>query len=128
VIDIRVSPGQGSTGTAPPTSETPPTPEEIRARVSTLVSVAQDHFLKGEFDLAASAYEQALRAGASPGSTNQRLGQCYTKLGRKQDAIQAYERAVAAYRAQKASGTGDAELLENSAAVCEQAIKVLRGG
>lgn len=64
--------------------------------LATLQKIAQEQFLLGKYSNAASYYERVLRAGGDPGRTNQRLGQCYERLGRKGDAISAYTRAEAA--------------------------------
>lgn len=86
-----------------------------------LIRVARQHYLAGNYAQAAATYEQALRAGASAGSTNQRLAQCYEKLGRRADAIAAYRRAIAAYEAV------GGDRARASAEACRQAIAVLGG-
>lgn len=60
----------------------------------TLIRVARNHFIVGDFAKAADAWEKALAAGATAASTNQRLAQSYEKLGRKADAIAAYRRSI----------------------------------
>jgi tetratricopeptide (TPR) repeat protein len=128
IIDIRPSEDQSEAGSSTSSSAgTASDSNEDKLRVTTLISVAQNHYLKGDFAKAAAAYEEALRAGSSPGSTNQRLAQCYEKLGQKEKAITAYNRAIANYRASKASGAKNPDLIDRSIAVCEQAVKVLKG-
>jgi Tfp pilus assembly protein PilF len=80
--------------------------------------LARDKFLSGDFEGAAVAYEKLLSSGGDPGLTNQRLAQCYEKLGRKSEAKEAYRRAIAAFEAK-----GNQDALET----CRQALKVLGG-
>ena len=87
----------------------------------TLVRVARQHFLSGNMEQAADAYEKAIRAGAGSGQNYQRLGQAYERLGRRVDAITAYERAASIYRR---GGTPESEA---AAKACQQAIDLLRG-
>lgn len=101
--------------------------EAARQSSETLVRVARDAFVKGDYARAADAYEKALRQGASRGSTNQRLAQCYERLGRKSDAIGAYERAIAAYQSTLSSGSGDSSRVQAALDTCRQALKNLRG-
>jgi tetratricopeptide (TPR) repeat protein len=128
VVDIRPSSSSpverpsSNPGTTPITDE-----EDARQSATTLVRVAREAFVQGDYSRAADAYEKALRMGASKGSTNQRLAQCYERLGRRQDAISAYERAIASYQSQLSSGEDNARItaaLESS----RQALRVLRGG
>lgn len=121
VIEITVDNGN----TARPGGSVPidDNPNQMQA----LLQAARQQYLTGKYDLAAKAYEQALRAGADPAATNQRLGQCYEKLNRNSDAVQAYSRAVQAAQAQLSSG-GNKERLQNLIDSCQQALKVLRGG
>lgn len=83
-----------------------------------LSRLARDKFLSGDFEGAAVAYEKLLSSGGDPGLTNQRLAQCYEKLGRKSEAKEAYRRAIAAFEAK-----GNQDALET----CRQALKVLGG-
>lgn len=123
IIEIRPSAGQG---TKVGGSQTIPDSDD-RQSAETLIRVARDAVIKGEYARAADLYERALRAGASRGSTNQRLAQCYEKLGRRSEAIGAYERAIASYQSSLASG-GDSDRLNAAIEACRQAIRVLRGG
>lgn len=117
IIDITVVDGGTSGGSGG---------GEMEAKA--LIQVARDAALQSNWAKAADAYEKALRAGAPVGSTNQRLAQCYEKLGRKADAIKAYERAIKAYEQAIQRGTGDTNLYKASLETCKQALKVLRGG
>lgn len=90
--------------------------------VITLIRVAREHFIVGDYANAASTWERALRLGASPASTNQRLAQCYEKLGNKARAISAYEKAIAAFE----KLDQDNSLVKASLDSCRQALKLLR--
>lgn len=103
-------------------SEVLPDTGDSANEAQALIQVARQHFQLGNYRAAADAYEKALAAGASPGTTNQRLAQSLEKLGRKADAISAYNRAIRAF---EAAGPGrSAAALE----ACKAAIKVLQGG
>lgn len=102
-----------------------PIPDPDRAE--THLRAARQSFLLGEFDRAARSYEQALRAGADPASVNQRLGQVYANMNRREDAIRAYERAISAFEASLRSGTGDRARIEASLEAARQAVRNLRG-
>lgn len=128
IIDIRPSAGSGSSGRANNAGSKEAEDDEAAKQSSeTLVRVARDAFVRGDYSRAADAYEKALRQGASRGSTNQRLAQCYERLGRKADAISAYERAIAAYQSTLSSGSGDSSRVQAALDTCRQALKVLRG-
>ncbi|MCH8978695.1 MAG: tetratricopeptide repeat protein [Armatimonadetes bacterium] len=99
------------------------TVQDRAAEAETLIRVARNHFIVGDFAKAADAWEKALEAGASPASTNQRLAQCYEKLGRKADAIAAYKRSIQEY--EKLDQTD--ELVKSALDACRQALKVLEG-
>lgn len=83
-----------------------------------LTRLARDKYLSGDFEGAAAAYERVLASGGDPGLINQRLAQCYEKLGRKSEAKEAYRRAIAAFEAK-----GNQDALDS----CRQALKVLGG-
>lgn len=114
--------GQGSTGGQPVKDD-----NDNAKSATALIAVARDAFLKGEYARAADAYEKALKAGATKGATYQRLAQCYDKLGRKADAINAYERAIAAFQAMLANGSGDTDRINTAIESCRTALKNLRG-
>jgi tetratricopeptide (TPR) repeat protein len=115
IVDVRPSQGGGSA--------TGNTQVDDRAqRVEALIRVAREQQVLGNFAKAADAYEKALELGASPASTNQRLAQCYEKLGRKADAIKAYERAINAF---EKLDQNDERVLSQLEA-CRAALKLLR--
>lgn len=96
-----------------------------RNEATALVQSARDAYLRGDFRRAADLYNQALRAGASPAATWHRLAQCYQRLGQRENALNAYRRALAAYEAQV--GTNE-ELRRRNIEACKQAIALLQGG
>jgi tetratricopeptide (TPR) repeat protein len=91
-----------------------------------LLKTANQQFLLGKHAQAAGSFEAALRAGAPAGSTNQRLAQCYANLGRKDEAIAAYRRAISSMEAALQQG-GDNARTQSALAACRQALKVLGG-
>lgn len=95
--------------------------------VEALLRTARSQYQTGNYSGAATAYERALRAGADPSSANQRLAQCYEKLGRNSDATSAYNRAIDALQSAIGSGKGDKDRLNAALESCKQAIKVLGG-
>jgi tetratricopeptide (TPR) repeat protein len=95
--------------------------------VEALVRTARQQYQLGNWASAATSFERALRAGADPGSNNQRLAQCYEKLGRNSDAVGAYNRAIEAYQSDVNSGSGDKSRLQAALDSCRQAVKVLGG-
>lgn len=93
--------------------------------LTVLIKSANEQFMLSRYQNAARSYEKALSVGADPASTNQRLGQCYSNLGRKSEAIGAYVRAADAYKAAVARGNSPSARAGLSA--CNNALKVLRG-
>lgn len=117
VIDIRVSSSNRSTAGG----------STIDGNgLEALNRTARQQFQLGKYEDSARSYEQLLRRGGDPGSTNQRLGQCYERLKRTPDAIAAYTRAAAAYDSQVKSGKGDAA--KTGLEACKSALKILQGG
>jgi tetratricopeptide (TPR) repeat protein len=113
IIEIEVSKGSPKNGGSGG-GEVAPTGNGRQA----LIATARSQMMSGNYSAAANTYERALRAGADPGSTNQRLGQCYAQMGRNGDAVAAYTRAANAF--EKSGNTQGAE-------ACRQAVKVLGG-
>ena len=91
-----------------------------------LLKTANQQFLLGKYGQAANTYEAALRAGASPGSTNQRIGQSYTNGGNRDAAAAAYRRAISSYEGSIARG-GENPRTRAALEACKQALKVLGG-
>lgn len=108
--------------TGDPVSGTEPV-EDNSAKIETLIRVARDQFLIGNFEKSADAYEKAIFAGAPPSANLQRLAQCYERLGRKDEAIKAYNRAIDAY---EQLDQGDLRV-QTQLDICRQAVRILRG-
>jgi tetratricopeptide (TPR) repeat protein len=117
IVDVRPSAGQGSTTNSNVTAE------DRGAQIDSLIRVAREKQAVGDWARAADAYEKALALGASPASTNQRLAQCYEKLGKKAEAIKAYERAITAFEKLDPNDVRVQAQLDS----CRQALKLLRG-
>lgn len=117
-IQITVHKGQRAVG------GTEPIREEGGSDLNALMKSAQEQYLVGQFAKAASLYEQALRAGGDSGRVNQRIGQCYERLGKTAEAIAAYSRAEASLQA--AVNTGRSSAKPTLEAV-QRALRNLRG-
>lgn len=113
IIEIEVSRGAPNRNTNS-SGDATPTGNGRQA----LLAAARSQMMSNNYQAAANTFERALRAGADPASTNQRLGQCYAQLGRNSDAVAAYTRAASAF--EKAGNSQGAD-------ACRQAIKVLGG-
>lgn len=93
--------------------------------VENLIRVARDLYIQSKYDRAADAYVKALKLGASKGSTNQRLAQCYEKLNKNDDAVAAYKEAIKGLEAdlkKKPDARADRAL-----AACKKALSILGG-
>ncbi|MFI5387064.1 MAG: tetratricopeptide repeat protein [Fimbriimonadales bacterium] len=95
--------------------------------IQALLRTARSQYQVGNYSAAATSYERALRAGASASSGNQRLAECYEKLGRNSEAVAAYNRAIDALQADISVGRGDKNRQSAALDVCKQAVKVLGG-
>lgn len=91
-----------------------------------LIKEARAYSSRGHHDKAAQSYEAALRKGASAGATNQRLAECYKRLGRRNDAINAYRRSIVAYDRMISSGN-DSPRIRMALDECNKAIASLGG-
>ncbi|MCW5941633.1 MAG: hypothetical protein KIS66_05345 [Fimbriimonadaceae bacterium] len=116
-IDIQVSRG---------TTTPPGTPVRTENRAQALLKAAQNQHQAGNLPQAALGYEKALEAGADSGRTNQQLASVYKSMGRKNDAVRAYRRAIQSYEGQIAQG-GDRNRLALAIDVCNQEIANLGG-
>lgn len=118
VIDIKPSEGnQGDTGSAPDGAND----------ADNMMRIGRQHFMTGDYERAADAYDRALSSGADPALVNQRLGQCYEKLGRRSEAITAYTRAAEAYKRRLENGSGDKNRNQAALDACRAALRVLGG-
>ena len=93
-----------------------------------LQRTARQQYQLGKYADAARSYEQMLRFGGDSGSTNQRLGQCYEKLGKSTEAGTAYTRAIGALELSLKSGKGDTGRTQAALDACRQALKIVKGG
>jgi tetratricopeptide (TPR) repeat protein len=120
VIDIKLSPNQAPTRSNEPAIDA--------NGIEAMVRTARGLYQVGSYQSAASTYEKALSAGADPAMTNQRLAQCYERLGRTGDAKVAYGRAINAIQDQINGGRGNKDRLLAALNSSQQALKNLQGG
>lgn len=95
--------------------------------VEALLKTARQQFLLGRHANAAASYEAALKAGADPASTNQRIGQSYANAGLNTQAANAYKRAINSYEAALNSPGSDKARLQSALEACRRALKTLGG-
>ena len=96
--------------------------------IEALVRTARGQYQVGNYQAAAATYEKALSAGADPAMTNQRLAQCYERLGQTSEAKDAYGRAINAIQNQINGGKGNKDRLLAELNSSQQALKNLQGG
>lgn len=118
VVEITSSNGSSGVGNSEGVSQ------EDRMRGEALYQAARESYTLGDNARAADLFNQAIRAGYVNGGTYHRLAKCYQNLGRRADAIKAYERAVALY---EQSQTSNPELRRRNIEECRQAIRILQG-
>lgn len=116
IVEIQVLNGKSSGASA----------DDNAKSAEALIRKARDLYAQGSYSAAVKTYEDALAVGASSGSTNQRIGQCYEKLGNRSAAIAAYKRAAASYQSSINRGSGGSRV-EAALDACNQAIKNLGG-
>jgi tetratricopeptide (TPR) repeat protein/TolB-like protein len=80
----------------------------IQPRAETFSSMGTLYYSQGDFAKAASAYEAALLIRPLGAITHRNLGDAYTKLGRREDALRAYRQAVTRAQAEVSVSPGDA--------------------
>ena len=83
----------------------------IQPRPETFSSMGTIYYGQGEFAKAANAYEAALLIRPLGAVTHRNLGDAYTRLGRKDDALRAYRNAVTRAEAEVAVSPSDARAL-----------------
>ncbi len=96
--------------------------------IEAMVRTARGQYQVGNYQAAAGTYERALSAGADPALTNQRLAQCYERLGRTSEAKAAYTKAISAIQGQINGGRGNKDRLMAALSSSQQALKNLQGG
>lgn len=120
VVDVR--PAAGSSRTTPAASG-----DSGGNELQAVLAAARQNYQTGNLTQAATLYERALNLGADPGSTNQRLGQTYSRLGNRQQAVSAYNRAIAVFEGRLRSGQGDSDATRAQLEAARQAVKALGG-
>ena len=93
-----------------------------------LLKSANSEYQLQHYDRAAAMYERAVMLGADPGRTNQKIGRCYEYLGKKAEALAAYDKAISSLESSVGSGAGDTEGLKAALDATKQMAKTLRGG
>lgn len=88
---------------------------------------ASSAFMKGDYETAAKLYEQAISSGQNTGEMHQKAGMCYYNLGRKDAALNHFNRAKQIYVDQKARGI-DPEAAARAIDTCNLYIDVLSRG
>jgi tetratricopeptide (TPR) repeat protein len=95
---------------------------------SALSSAANTQFLLHRYEPAAKTYEQLIKSGSDTPSVNQRLAQCYSNLGRKKEAADAYKKAISLLESRIANGNGNPTRDRAALEACRQALQVAQGG
>jgi tetratricopeptide (TPR) repeat protein len=83
----------------------------VQPRAETFSSMGTIYYNQGDFQRAANAYEAALLIRPLGAITHRNLGDAYSKLGRRDDALRAYREAVERQQAEVAVSPGDARAL-----------------
>jgi hypothetical protein len=119
-VNIRVSDNSPRTNGGSATI-----PDRTSSDKESVLKSARNFFLAGEFAKAAEAYSRALGLGADGGINRQRLAQCYERLGRKSDAIAAYQQAIQVYEARLRSNPSD-NATQRALEACKSALSSLQ--
>lgn len=99
---------------------TPATPEHSPA------DDARDAYARGDYDAAASAYQDAISRGDDTPENRQALGMCLYNLGKKDDAASNFNRAIQLYLDRKAKGI-DVDAADQGIRTCKQYVELLKG-
>lgn len=118
VIDISVSKGGRNNGGGNGGSE---------MGVQALQATARQQFMLQKWDQAARTYERLRSLGHSSPLNEQRLAQCYERLGQKDSAASAYRRAIGMLEDLIRAGSGDTSRHQQQLDSCRQALQVLGG-
>ncbi|QYK53550.1 MAG: tetratricopeptide repeat protein [Fimbriimonadaceae bacterium] len=118
IIEMKVNPGSSSNSSGGTAVD--------NLSAEQLIQKARNLYVQENYAGAAAAYEQAIKAGANTGATYQRLAQCYEKLGKRSNAIQAYRQAISAFDNQIARGNASSSVRAAKES-CEKAIAALGG-
>lgn len=114
VIDISVSKGGRNNGGS-------------EMGVQALQAAARQQFMLQKWDQAARTYERLRSMGHSSPLNEQRLAQCYERLGQKESAASAYRRAIGMLEDLIRTGGGDTSRYQQQLDSCRQALQVLGG-
>lgn len=102
-------------------------PANDAAGQQALLRTAMSQYQAQNYGPAARAFERALAAGADPTTICERLGQCYEQLGKKSDAMSAYNRGLKACTEALSAGRGDKEKLTRKADLYRSHLQVVGG-
>lgn len=83
----------------------------IQPRAETFSSMGTIYYSQGDYAKAASAYEGALLIRPLGAITHRNVGDAYTRLGRKADAVRAYRQAAALAEQEVSVSPGDARAI-----------------
>jgi tetratricopeptide (TPR) repeat protein len=83
----------------------------IQPRAETFSNMGTIYYGQGEYAKAANAYEAALLIRPLAAQTHRNLGDAYSRLGRREDALKAYRQAVVRAQADVAVSPDDARAL-----------------
>jgi tetratricopeptide (TPR) repeat protein len=101
--------------------------DESRDAGQMYAKMGRDSYLMGKFGEAAQQFERARSSGADPIVVNERLGHSYSQLGKRQEAAEAYKRAIEACSSALNSGRGDSAKVRAVRDACETALQNIQG-
>ncbi len=90
--------------------------------------LGQEQLGIGNYSGAANAFDQALKSGGDPIVLNHWLGLSYQHLGRKSDALSAFQSAIESCKSALSSGRGNTAKIQATKEACEEAVSQLHGG
>ena len=102
------------------TADTAPVPS-----AATPAETARAAYSVGDYDSAASLYQQAISGGQDTAENHQYLGMALFNLGRKAESITHFNRAVQLYLDRKAKGI-DPSAAESGIRTCKTYIELAR--
>lgn len=108
-----------------PTHTATPSQPAQQAPARTTVT-PQQQYVERDYGAAAQGYQRQIEAGHATGAKYQQLGLSYERLGDRQKAAQAYQNAIAAYKAQLQAGQ-DPEVASRGLRSTQRALNMLQG-